>query len=104
MKAQFELEQGILNCWNIVDDISVVNEYLLEHAGFSETKEVDKISNMLIGLESLYQVKFEKVFSMFEQVIREQYKAKQAAKVTWPWEHDQEQDFASDPNYGGTED
>lgn len=101
--AQFDLEQGIFNCWNVVDDIAVVNEYIMEHAGFSETKEVDKVTNMLSGLEALYQIKFEKVFSMFERHIKEVYQQKQETKhqVKWPWEDEQ---VADDPNYGGTDD
>ena len=63
---QFDLEQGILNCWNICEDMKVIAENILE----AKTVDRDKIANMLLGMAELYQLKFEKTFSDFEGTIR----------------------------------
>ena len=69
---RFEFEQQIMECWNVTTDIRTVSEYL-EDAPLEEGRE-DKIANMLMGIEALYQVKFEKLFRSFEQLIREHSK------------------------------
>ena len=63
---QFDLEQGILNCWNICEDMKVIAENILE----AKTVDRDKVANMLLGMADLYQLKFEKTFSDFEGTIR----------------------------------
>ena len=60
MKTRFNLEQDIMNCWQIVDDLDAV-------AG-SITDEDTK--NLLLGVKKLYQIKFEKLFSTFEDVVK----------------------------------
>jgi hypothetical protein len=44
-----------------------VTEYVLD-APLEPNRE-DKISNMLIGMEELYNLKFQKLFETFEQLI-----------------------------------
>lgn len=64
----FDLEQSILQCWNVCDDIDLL---------FSETLEretpltPDELSNILLGMKSLYHLKFQKCFSEFEDVCKE---------------------------------
>ena len=66
MKDRFDLEQQILDCWRIVDDLKLLSEYVIEDP--SSTK--DSISNVTIGLEQLYQIKFDKLFRTFEELVR----------------------------------
>ena len=66
---QFDLEQGILNCWNICEDMKIVAENVLE----AKTVDRDKLANILIGMADLYQLKFEKTFSDFEETIKYYY-------------------------------
>lgn len=68
---QFDFEQQIMNCWNVTTDIKEVAEYLLD-APLEASRE-DKVANMLIGMEALYNAKFDKLFRMFEQFNRERY-------------------------------
>ena len=63
-KKYIELETQIMNCWNIVDDLKVVTEHVLDHEEATE----DTISNVLIGLQHLYQLKFDKLWSAFEDL------------------------------------
>ena len=67
---RFEFEQQIMECWNVTTDIRVVSEYLMD-APLEDDRQ-DKIANMLIGIEALYEAKFDKLFRQFEQMVREQ--------------------------------
>jgi hypothetical protein len=65
---RFDLEQEIMHCWNVVDDIKLVGEVLGECT--MNSAEQDKVMNMLIGLEALYAARFDKMFRIFEELIR----------------------------------
>ncbi len=55
---RFDFEQQIMSCWNVTSDIRTVTEYLLDAP--LEADREDKIANMLMGIEALYQAKFDK--------------------------------------------
>ena len=76
MKDRFDLEQQILDCWNITGDIKHITEYLLDAP--LEPDRVDKISNMLIGVEELYNIEFQKLFETFEQLISDKKNCKRS--------------------------
>ncbi len=63
---RFDLEQDIMNCWQVVDDLKTLSRRYLDGAEMSE----DEVANVLIGIESLYQIKFEQLFGTFEQCIK----------------------------------
>lgn len=63
---RFDFEQKILECWNITKDIRDLNEQYMN----SEMTE-DNVSNYLLGLETIYEVKFDQLFNMFEKMIHE---------------------------------
>jgi hypothetical protein len=65
-RNRFDLEQDIMNCWSVVDDIKELNRCMLDRRKMTE----DEISNYLLGLETIYQVKFERLFETFEMLIR----------------------------------
>ena len=69
---RFDFEQEIMECWNVTTDIRTVSEYL-QDAPLEAGRE-DKIANMLMGIEALYEVKFDKLFRSFEQLVREHAK------------------------------
>lgn len=58
---RFELEQAIMGCWNVTDDID-----LIYAAVMNRDMSEDDIANLLLGLKSLYQLKFERLFETFE--------------------------------------
>jgi hypothetical protein len=62
----YDLEQQIMECWRITDDISMLTEETLEG---DLTK--DKIINVLTGLEQLYAIRFNKLFRTYEQLVAE---------------------------------
>jgi hypothetical protein len=62
----FDLEQEIMKAWHVVDDIQLLNENVME-----KNMSRDEIAKALVGLESIYNMRFEKVFSLFEEVCKE---------------------------------
>lgn len=56
---RFELEQAIMDCWHVVDDIKTV-------CARSDRMSQDELMNVLIGIHTLYQMKFEDLFEQFE--------------------------------------
>jgi len=68
--TRFDLEQQIMECWNVTTDLRRVTEYLLD-APLEPNRE-DKIANMLIGMEALYEVKFDRCFRTFEKLLQEE--------------------------------
>lgn len=65
MTDRFDLEQQILECWNITSELDLLTEAILE-------KDIsrDDIANILFGLSGLYELKFDKAFNTFEQLIK----------------------------------
>lgn len=61
---RFDLEQQILDCWGITDNLKLLTEAVLE-----QDISRDDIANILIGLEKLYELKFDKAFNTFEHLI-----------------------------------
>jgi enoyl reductase-like protein len=60
MVNRFELENAMMRCWSVVDDIA-----FLEKA----TDEERKV--LIEGITILYNAKFHEMFSMFETLIQE---------------------------------
>ena len=69
---QFDFEQQIMECWRVTNDLEAVSEYVME-TDSSLPEYNDTVANMLIGLEALYNTKFDKLFRMFELQNRERY-------------------------------
>lgn len=64
MTKRFDLEQNILDCWKLVDDLDYV-------AKAAESGDMDTMLNLIIGLKTLYSYKFETCFENFENVLKE---------------------------------
>jgi len=67
MSDRFDLEQQIMKCWNITEEVQLLNEQVLEN----DTLTKDQISNYLLGLHTIYDMKFEKLFEQFSQMVQE---------------------------------
>jgi len=76
MDKIFELEQQIMQCWSVVDDIKVLYNHFGDNPKFEglEPKAEDEMMNLLLGLESMYQLKFDNMFRTFEDVCREYHR------------------------------
>lgn len=68
MSKQFDLEQQILDCWHVTDDIDVL------YSAVCDTEmSRDDIANVLLGLKTLYALKFDRCFTTFEELLQECY-------------------------------
>lgn len=63
---RFDLEQNIMKCWSVTEDIYLLYENVMEK---EMTK--DEISNVLLGLHQLYELKFNKLFDNFETLVHD---------------------------------
>jgi hypothetical protein len=59
-----DLEQAIMACWNVKDDLDLVAESVLE-----ETQTQDELANTLIGLGAIHELRCQKLFEIFERVV-----------------------------------
>ena len=73
MSTQFDLEQRIMQCWNIIDDIRVV---YTRHLDGEKPLTEDELANILIGMEQLYDIKFYNLFSTYEKLLKEIHESK----------------------------
>ena len=60
MTKLYDLEPMILDCWRVCDDLQVV----LRQVGDGEPTE-DELMNALIGMQQLYEWKFEQLFNKY---------------------------------------
>ena len=67
-----DLEPMIMDCWHVCDDLQVV----FRQIGDGECEPTpDEMMNTLMGMQQLYQWKFEQLFFKYETVIKEQRNA-----------------------------
>ena len=64
IKDRFDLEQDIMKCWNVCEDIE-------QFLNASDVMSEDEQLNYLIGLKQIYEVKFNNLWNSFESCIRE---------------------------------
>lgn len=60
MSDRFDLEQQIMNCWNVVEDLKVIS---------SSSKTASVQRDLVDAVAKLYQAKFESLFNTFEEVV-----------------------------------
>jgi hypothetical protein len=66
MSDRFDFEQQILKCWNIIDDLKELDEGLFE--GWLKFDQ-DNVSNHILGVANTYEIKFNKLWNLFEDVM-----------------------------------
>jgi hypothetical protein len=62
MTDRFDLEQDIMKCWNVIEDL----QNLYDCEGLTE----DQQQNYLLGMITIYEVKFNKLWESFEHCVR----------------------------------
>ena len=65
MKDRFDFEQDILKCWQITDDIKQLYEMILDRDA-----STDNIANVLLGLQTLYDDRFQQLMESFECILK----------------------------------
>jgi len=73
MSKIFDLEQDILSCWHVTDDLKLLYERIGDSSEFRDLSatHTDAIMNILLGLQEVYDMRFEKCFRSFEAVSEE---------------------------------
>ena len=72
----FDLEQELMECRGVVDDIDLLYRYFGDDVFFTDMtgEHADKIMNLMGGLKDLYELKFDVMFRTFEKVCHEYHK------------------------------
>ncbi len=65
MSDRFDFEQQLMDCWNVTKDIDTLFEAVMERDPSN-----DQVANVLLGMKELYDMKFDKLFSMFEELVK----------------------------------
>ena len=63
MSDRFDFEQQIQKCWLITDDLYDLSEAILER-----DLSHDTITNVLFGLKEIYEIRFNTLWELFEDV------------------------------------
>lgn len=67
MRNRFDLEQDIMSAWNTVEDIDLI--YHNTDKLKLSAKDCDKLQNQLLGLKYIAELRFERLFSTFEDCV-----------------------------------
>jgi len=62
---RFDLEQAIIACGNVVDDLDIVLDALTD-----ESTDRERVANALIGLRELHDLRCKKAFDIFSGMIQ----------------------------------
>jgi len=73
MSDFYKLEPMILDCWSVCNDLEVVFKQIGD--GDHEPTP-DEMMNALIGMQQLYQWKFEQLFNKYEQLHEDDFAKK----------------------------
>lgn len=66
-KDRFDLEQCIMECWNILDDIEIVTEHFVDSPKWEgmDPKVQDALMNKYFGIKELYDIRFARLWDTF---------------------------------------
>ena len=76
MKTRFDLEDMLMKCWHVTDDIALVADMVGDMD--IKAEDQDKLMNVLIGLKELYNARYNAMFVVFEDMVKHQYFEKPA--------------------------
>jgi len=63
--TRFTLEDQLMECWGVVDDLDMV--YSTE----ALYQDQDRMMNVLLGMQELYKIRFQRLFDTFEHLVHE---------------------------------
>lgn len=69
MKTRFDLEDELMKCWHITDDIAAVSDIVVDTE--MDDRDKDKLLNILIGMKQLYDHKFQETYNTMDALIRQ---------------------------------
>ncbi len=71
MKDRFDLEQEIMNVWNIIEDIDMIVSHFIDSPKYSHMPGdiADDLANKLLGLKEVYLLRFDRLWDTFEECV-----------------------------------
>ena len=63
---RFDLEQSIMKCWNVTEDIDLAYRSIMD-----KDMSTDDVANLLLGIKTIYSLRFDELFCQFEKMIAE---------------------------------
>ena len=72
----FDLEQEIMACWNVIDDLDMITAHFIDSPEYTNMPPdiADSIMNKYFGLKEVYDVKFKRLWATFEVVCKEHHR------------------------------
>jgi len=72
----FDLEQDLLDCWKVTDDIETVTKWFADDPVWEgmDPKVSDAIMNKYFAIQELYELKFNRAWASFERVCGDYHK------------------------------
>jgi len=68
MTKLHDLEPMIMGCWSVCNDLQTI----FKQVGDSDQEPTqDELMNALLGMQQLYQWKFEQLFNKYEDIMRD---------------------------------
>ena len=69
----FDLEQEILECWRVTNDIKTVTNWFVDSPDWEgmDPKVADALMNKYFAIQELYELKFDRLWYVFEKVCKE---------------------------------
>ena len=71
----FDLEQSIMSCWQVLDDIDMVTKHFVDDPEWAgehfSAQATDALMNKFFGIKEIYELKFNKLWNEFEQVAKD---------------------------------
>ena len=65
---RFNLEAEIMSVWNTKDDLQLITSRMMDDPDGPMTE--DELTNVLVGLSELHDIRCKKLFNVFESLVR----------------------------------
>ena len=65
---RFNLEAEIMTVWNTKDDLESITSHMMDAPDGTMTE--DQLTNVLIGLSELHDIRCKKLFNVFENMVK----------------------------------
>lgn len=99
MKDRFDLENEIMDCWSVVDDLNMVTKHFIDSPQWKSMSGelADALMNKYGAISELYELKFQTLFETFGDCIPnlkssiEDYVEDNEEDLGVPWETDEVQ-------------
>ena len=91
----FDLEQEIMHCWNVVDDIDTVTKWFVDDPKWQgmDGELCDAVMNKYFAIKEIYDLKFDHLFKTFEKVCKEYHTYR---KTVEEWDNEIELSYPND--------